>query len=285
VSTNGLVSWQTAFGLTSTNATAYGANGYRYVTNTAPDGTFTVSQFQNGRLMSVTRKDSAGNQLGQTTYTYDPHGRQSTQTDARNGTTTFAYNAAEQVVSVSTPAPGNGQSAKITLTDYDTSLRAWKITQPDGTSFTNEFEKTGLLKKTYGSRTYPVEYKFDAQGRMTNMTTWQNFAASNGMATTTWLYSSQRGWMTKKVYQGETDNSDDYEYKASGRLWKRHWERGVDTTYGYNAAGELESIDYSDSTPDVTYAYDRRGQRATAAANGITTTFYRNETGQPLRGL
>jgi RHS repeat-associated protein len=166
--------------------------------------------------------------------------------------------------------------------EIDTSLRAWKITQPDGTSVTNEFEKTGLLKKTYGGRTYPIEYKYDAQGRMTNLITWQNFAGDSGRATTTWLYSSQRGWLEKKVYQGETDNTADYEYKASGRLWKRHWERDITTTYGYNAAGDLESVDYSDSTPDVAYTFDRRGQRATAAANGITTTFYRSETGQPL---
>ena len=32
------------------------------------------------------------------------------------------------------------------------------------------------------------------------------------------------------------------------------------TTYGYNAAGELETVHYSDGTPGYTNRYDRRGR-------------------------
>src|SRR5262249_19291558 len=103
-------------------------------------------------------KDFGGNQLSSTSYGADPHGRQNTFTDARNGTTTYAFNNADQVVSVTTPIPGPGQSAQTTTTFYDTSLRAWKITQPDNTSVVNEFSPDGLLKKTYGSPIYPVKY-------------------------------------------------------------------------------------------------------------------------------
>ena len=43
---------------------------------------------------------------------------------------------------MTTPAPGPGQGAQTTTTYYNTSLRAWKITQPDGTSLTNGYDVT-----------------------------------------------------------------------------------------------------------------------------------------------
>ncbi|MBI2927423.1 MAG: RHS repeat-associated core domain-containing protein [Verrucomicrobia bacterium] len=242
-----------------------------------------LSAYLNGRLTSVTRKTSSGTQLSQTTYAYDAHGRQSTVTDARNGTTTFTFNAADQAITVTTPAPGTGQPAQVTTTAYNTSLQAWKITQPDGTSVTNEFFLTGLLKKTSGSRTYPVEYTYDPQGRMKTMKTWTNFVAGTGAATTLWTNDVYRGWLEKKVYQGETDTTKDYEYTAAGRLWKRHWERGITTTYAYNNAGDLYTVTYSDGvTPSVTYTYDRRGRQGTVACNGITTTLSYNDANQLL---
>ena len=63
-----------------------------------------------------------------------------------------------------------------------------------------EYFQTGLRKKTYGSRTYPVEYTYDYAGRMKTMKTWQNFAANTGTATTTWNYDVFRGFLTNKTY-------------------------------------------------------------------------------------
>ena len=44
--------------------------------------------------------------------------------------------------------------------EYDNRGRVFKTTYPDATSMTNEYFLTGELKKTYGSRTYPVEYTY-----------------------------------------------------------------------------------------------------------------------------
>jgi YD repeat-containing protein len=44
----------------------------------------------------------------------------------------------------------------------------------------------------------------------------------------------------------------------------------------------LSNIDYSDSTPDVSYTYDRLGRRQTTVANGMTTTWTYNDANQPL---
>jgi hypothetical protein len=39
----------------------------------------------------------------------------------------------------------------------------------DTTSTYTDYFPNGLLKQTWGSRTYPVEYAYDYAGRMTNM--------------------------------------------------------------------------------------------------------------------
>jgi YD repeat-containing protein len=290
VSTDGLKSWQTVYRdastpVTTRSETVYGANGTRTVTITHPDNSSTVSAYSYGRLSSIKRNDSGGGQVTLTTYAYDAHGRISSTTDARNGATSYAYNAADQVVTTTAPSLGTGQAPQVTTSYYDNLGRQIGQLMPDRTTTTNLYFVTGLLQKTWGSRTYPVEYSYDSQGRMVTMKTWQNFAAGTGVATTTWSYDTYRGWLEKKVYEGETDSTKDYEYTAAGQLWKRHWERGVDTTYAYNNAGDLSSVTYtggSVSTPSTTYTYDRRGRRVKVVRNSITTTFTYNDSDQVL---
>ena len=227
---------------------------------TGSDGVQTISSYLNGRLVSVTRKESGvgGGQVGQTTYGYDQHGRVLTVTDARNGTTTYAYNTADQVTSVTTPAPGGGYSAQTTTTLYDSSGRAWKTVLPDGTSTTNEFHLTGQLKKTSGSRTYPVEYTYDAQGRMDSMKTWQS-VSGNTYAITKWNYDAQRGWLASKDYADATTGNagtvgNDYLYSDAGRLRTNQLARIVSGStrlqrvYSYGTGGDLSGISYNDVT-------------------------------------
>jgi YD repeat-containing protein len=107
-------------------------------------------------------------------------------------------------------------------------------------------------------------------------------AEAVGLATTTWIYSPTRGFLVEKKYHGETDDSatdPDYTYTAAGRLLTRTWERGVTATYTY-AAGQLVHTNYSDSTPDVTVAYDSFG-RQTSVTNGVATTTYAYDPATP----
>ena len=91
----------------------------RQVIGTRPDGSYSLSQFANGQLTTVIEYASGMNQIGAITFGYDAHGRQSPVTDARNGRTSFTYNDADQVLSVTTPVPGTGQSAQTTANHYD----------------------------------------------------------------------------------------------------------------------------------------------------------------------
>ena len=289
-STDGLQTWSTLWNnvspVTSHAVTVYAAGGWRYVTNAAPDGSLTLSAYQYGRLVSVTQYDGSQppNQTGQTTYGYDSHGRQNTSWDARNGTTTFYFNNADQVVATLTPVPGTGQSAQLTTNICDNLGRIAATVLPDNTVVSNLYYPNSQILLTYGSRTYPVGYTYDAQGRKQTMTTWTNFSSGQGAAVTTWNYDQYRGWLTNKTYDGSTPGPT-YQYTAAGRLSARFWARGVITTYLYDTAGGLTNVAYSNdpqNTPAVAYAYDRLGRRQTVVRNGITTTFAYNSANQPL---
>jgi hypothetical protein len=58
--------------------------------------------------------------------------------------------------------------------------------------------------------------------------------------------------------------------------------RGINTSYFYNYAGDLITVNYSDSTPGVTYTYDRLGRQQTVVCNGMTDTLAYNLANEPL---
>jgi YD repeat-containing protein len=266
-SVDGRQSWSTFNGLTSYSRMDYLGNGAARTTQTGPDGTQTIQDFQSGRLISSTTQNSAIGTLNSTTTGYDAHRRQNSVTDARTGTTTFTFDDLDRVLTVTTPAPAAGESAQVTTSVYDEVGRVIRTQAADGLWTTNEYYLTGLYRKTSGARVYPVEYTFDYAGRLGTMTTWQDYAGSAGAAVTQWKYDGARGFLTNKVYQGT--NGPGYTYTKAGRLGTRTWARGLTTSYSYNNAGELAGADYSDGTPDVTYAYDRQGRPA--QITGATT--------------
>ena len=133
---------------------------------------------------------------------------------------------------------------------------------------TNEYHPTGELKKSYGSRTYPVQYGYDAQGRRTNMVTWKNFAGNSGMAYTLWKYDGSRGFLTNKVY--DDGKGPSYSYTLGGRLRTRTWARGVTTTYQTNSFGDTVATSYSDGTPGVTNNFDRLANSNWILCDGAT---------------
>ncbi len=151
----------------------------------------------------------------------------------------------------------------------------------------------GERQRTWGETGYPVEYAFDAYGRQTEMRTWRGPEtptdywttgswpqSPSGAELTQWRYEPATGLLLKKLYHGDTEQSPgiSYTYTANGKMATRVWKRGITTTYSYNdgtsgfrATGELRKVDYSDTTPDVTFAHDRLGRRTTVTEGGSTT--------------
>jgi len=283
-STDGLQSWKTQYrdattAVTNHTQTSYGSAGARTVTNTAPDGSYTVSLYSYGLLSSVTAYNSARSQIGSTSYGYDAHGRPSSVTDARNGLTTNTFNNADLVATVTTPNPGTlGSGPQTTATYYNNMLQATSTINPDGTSLYNVYVLTGELGLTYGSRVYPTGYSYDYAGRMLTMTNWQNFANNSTAEVTTWSYDPNRGFLTNKAYAGNSPGPS-YTYTRAGRLQTRLWARTVGsqhltTTYAYDNSGALSGISYNDgTTPTNTYTFDRLGRVLSVGQASSLSTF------------
>lgn len=265
VSADGRRQWITGWGQQSSGVTTYGPAGTRTEIITAPDGSTQTRVYTSGRLVSETRAASGGTPvLKAVSYAYDPHGRIQTITDARNGVTTYTCDVKDRVLTVTTPAPGPGLVAQTTTHAYDSMGRETVTTLPDNSQVTNEWFLTGNHKKRSGSQVPTVEYTYDSQGRVKTMTT----TGQAGPATTTWTYQATTGSLTTKTYaDGDTIS---YTYSSAGRLLTRNTGRGVMRTYTNDQGGRLTGVDYSDSTPDVTYTLNRLGQ-ITGITDGIGT--------------
>lgn len=252
-------------GLTTTETTAYDGNGGRTVTVVGPVGVRETRTFAADRLrtMAVTAPDLG--EIEAQTLAYDAHRRLAAVTDAQGNTTTFSRLADGQVETVVSPDPdldrtGDGYDPLETTFFYDAAGRLKIIRHPDGGEVQTTYWPTGAVRRTWGARTYPVEYAYDAQGRLQSLVTWQDFASDAGRAETIWEYNPLRGWLVGKTYADGTGPT--YAYQPSGRLRSRTWARtpAVTTTYRYNDAGDLAGTEYSDATPAVTVDHDRQGR-------------------------
>lgn len=267
LSADGRDSWSTSYGQPTHTRTDYDRpNQKRQIVVTLPDLSTRTEIYISGKLQSVTEKNANGDQLTQTTFGYDGHGRLHTSTDARNGATTYTYYDDDRVHTVTSPAPGPGIPPQVTTYAYDdtnTGGRIETVTLPDNASVVTEYYLTGEVKRNYGARTYPVRYTYE-HGRMKTLETWRTFDGGNGTpVATTWTYSAERGFLSAKTYADNKGTT--YDYFPSGRLHTRTWQRGVVTTYTYNPGGQLSTIHYTGTgaLPDTTYTYNRRGQLKT----------------------
>jgi len=313
-SLDGLREWSVAypndtFKQVTKTEVQYGSTGARTITTTYPDNSFQISLFSYGRLASVTRYAAGGGSIAQSTFQYDTHGRLWTSTDARNGATTTYYNNADQLSSVISPPPTNGQPAQTRSVAYDLMGRPNQVIEPDGTIAYTRYYSNGLVKLTWGARTVPSGYEYDAQWRITKLYTWQSFVAPNpaladppfpsGAVTTLWHYDPYRGWPQDKRYADNT--GPDYTYTAAGRLKTSSAWRNVPgspgtrvtttNTFDFESAGNNANrkvgyqarLDYNDGTPSLVFDYDRRGRGKTVTQGTggatITTTLGWHPTG------
>ena len=211
------------------------------------------------------RRVSATNpRTGTSTVTYDAQGRVSSETDAAGGTTSYGYDAAGRL--------------------------AWRRDALNKYA-RYAYNPRGQQVRVWGDTEYPVEYGYDQYGQKVTMTTFRTGTSWNSESwpnpapqgdTTTWNYDEATGLLLSKVYADGYGPS--YTYTADSRLATRTWARkdaqGDDlvTTYAYNLFGELTCVGYSDSTPDVTCAYNRAGKLSQVTDVVGTRTFAYNAT-------
>jgi len=245
---------------------------------TYPDSTNAATQITiNGQLASSTSKTGV-----RTDYTYDSLGRQLSSCSSRSvsgGVGSFTtYNALGQVASTMDAASNS------TTYVYDSLGRRTQVTDALSNSTYTAYDADGRVLATWGA-TYPVAYDYDDFGRMTAMYTYRGSNSLSSyseicnqksqMDRTAWLYDQATGLLTNKLYSDNKGPS--YTYTPDGKLATRKWARGIVTTYGYDAAGQLTSVSYSDNTPGTAFSYDRLGRQTTITDAQGTRTFSYND--------
>ena len=289
--------WKSGQAVTTSRNTLFErATQIRRVLVYFPDNTSETTVYQSGRLRSVTRKDATQVLIGSKGYRYDAHGRLQYLDDLRAGTTTYAYPSVAESV-VMSPIPRVGESAQMTRMTLDNQGRTIRVTHPDLTTSSTQYNPNGQVQKTYGSRTYPVEYQHDAQGRLKTQWTWRAYSANPGdRAQTSWSYDLYRGWLKNKIDAASKGPIN--AYTKGGRLKTRQWARTntqgqpLSTTYTYgfedalpnNEHGDLVAVSYNDTgaTPGASLAYDRRGRLVSVTHAGMTTSLAFSDDGQLL---
>ena len=222
-------------------------------------------------------------------FAYDGLRRRVSVTDPRTGTTTMAYHTAAGKIGL--PASETDAAGNATSYEYDTASGRllWKKNALN--HYTRyAYNARGQQTRVWGDAEYPVEYGYDSHGQKITMTTFRGGSAWNGESwpnpapagdTTTWTFDAASGAVTAKTYAD--GHGPTYTYTVDGKLATRTWARAdannnpLTTTYSYDAdTGELIGIDYSDSTPDISYTYTRTGQPATVTDAAGTRTFAYN---------
>lgn len=265
-------------------------------------GTSAMETSRNGLMMT------SRNQFNQTTtYGYDDLGRRNATADPRIGSDRAVYKTgSSEVEKYYDPAAlsrlmGSPSVDKPTrVFAYNSaglveSVQTWSGDLSVAKYARSTYTARGELYRQWGDTTYPVEYTYDSDGRRTLMKTFRggtgwtgsSWPGSPGTADLTkWVYDNATGNLLHKYDAANLDGSANpisgakkvsYTYNRINQLKTRTWARGVVTTYNYSASTrELSSVDYSDSTTDLGYTYNRLGQAATVTDETGTRTFTYN---------
>ncbi len=181
-------------------------------------------------------------------YGHDEEGNRTSVTDPLGNEVDYGYNALDELESVT------DQRGNETTLSYDVMNRLWKVTPPAAGA----------------SGTLYTEYAYDPRGDLASRTD------PNGHETT-WT-SDLDGLVTQKTSPVGTWN---YSYFPNGTLKTLETPAGSATptggdgtiTYDYDRMSRLASVDYSDSTPDVSRSYDLAG-RPVSMSDGFGTATY-----------
>lgn len=261
-----------AANITTTRTTAYDPAHQTVVTSSGNSlqGTTTATTI-NGFLKTRSILGAAQDE----TFGYDGLGREIRRTDVRNASTHTIYNNLGQVEKIVdhlgqsvtyTYYPANHQSAGRVHTQTDA---AGKVTETG-------YDALGRVSSTGGNAAYPLSYTYDDFGDRETLISY-----GTQTAITTWVNDPPTGLLLEKKYHGQT-NGVKYTYFGDGRMASRTWRRGIRTDYGYNSFGDMDSIFYPDSTPDVSLSnFDRLGRPGTVTEGGNSTTLaYDTLTGE-----
>lgn len=225
----------------------------RVVSTSAPDPdgagsldapTTTHTYDANGNLASVV--EPRGNVQGansddyRTRHSYDAAGRQLTTVDPLGDATANIYDPVGNLLSV------RDANSRMTTYGYDAGGRIVTVTAPDGGRTTYTYDDAGNRLTRRDDSNHVTSYAHDDAGRLVSeIGPDPDGAGPKSPAVSSNTYDANGNLLTTVDPNGNATS-----VQSDGK-----------TTFGYDRANRLTSIDYSDSTPDVAFAYDAVGNR------------------------
>jgi RHS repeat-associated protein len=265
----------------------------------------TVSTYGvNGRLAST--DEIFDGHSRRTTYSYDSVGRPTGTTSPMGRRDHLVYDAAGNVISITTPGDDtwtfsyNALNLPTTTTapdgevyesnTYDSRGNLLTTTTGDGAKVTNTYDDHGLLLTStdaFGTTTYDydenhllvgetdplgrtISYTYDAAGNVATFT-------APGRGVTRYQWSPHGNLLESTNAEGSRQS---FTWDELGRLTEKEDPLGRTTTYGYDIAGRLASI--TDREGDVTtYGYDADGYLSTVSyQDGDVVTIVNDPVGR-----
>lgn len=127
----------------------------------------------------------------------------------------------------------------------------------------NGFGNLVHIKQGSGAEVQDRYFKYDGLGRMTYES---QVEAQHSFQTAADPWTQNTNWSRKMIYDEPEQRPDGSLVSRNGLITDMYDARNIRTQYFYDNIGRVRKVDYSDTTPDVTYFYDT--QQFTVANSG-----------------
>lgn len=260
----------------STVAYTYDALG-QVLTETDALGSIISYEYDSlGQVMSIT--DAGG---AKTSFTYTANGEIATVTDANGGVTRYQYDACGNLSQLVDPL-GNTM-----VYEYDAMNNQIKeclsISQEQTCVTIYQYDKKGRIVREINPMSDEKVYTYDGNGNIVSILdedkneTTVRYDLNNKPVSMRYSDGREAGFRYNK--RGELVELKDWngtvnmEYGRTGRLAKVTDHNGRSTGYGYDANGNITSIDYPDGSV-VNYTYDKNNRMTKVMDAGQQITNY-----------
>lgn len=250
---------------------------------------------------------SSDTNFGTWNYTYDADGNMSTSTNPDNITITYTYDDVNRVLTADTPATGTDETyAYDSCTDGVGKLCSATLLHGATTTYTYDaLGRVAVEGETIGPNSYSTTYGYTRQGAIANVTYPDTSTASyivdaagnvnevdftdthggGSVASVSSIAYGPSGKVSSVTYANGVTSSWDYDsadlYRLVGKTTTSSGSNIEDFTYGYDADGNLTSLDDASTlytSMSIAYGYDVFNRLTSADSTSTDTSLAYSKT-------